>query len=498
VVVAAQSGDPRALDELVAAALPMVYTIVRRALSGHPDADDVVQDTMLRALRELRTLRTPDSFRPWLAAIAMRQVSTYLHRQQTATDRAVALDDVVDAPDADADLEGRAFLGAELSRQRRQVVRAGRWLDADDRALLSVWWLETAGQLTRAELAEALDMSVAHAGVRVQRMRHQLEISRSLVAALDATPRCSQLAAVATNWNGVPSPLWRKRIARHTRVCPFCVRAADGLLPPEQLLVGFALLPVPVALAATLAGEIPLLGSAGSAAATGQMGVAGGGSAKAGLFGPFSQAVGAHPVAAALVAGALVAGAALAGATLPAPAPRQPAVVAAPAAPTTPGPTAPATPRPTAVPAGRLGPGPVSLESANAAGLVVSVDYTLGVLERIGEASDASARARATFEVVSGLANRDCVSLRAPGGSYLRHSSWRMQLSLDDGTPLFRGDATFCVRPGAFPGTVSLESANYPGGFLRHRGNELWVDFSNGTAAFRADASFRPLTPLAG
>lgn len=41
---------------------------------------------------------------------------------------------------------------------------------------------------TRAELAAALGTSVAHAGVRVQRMRNQLELSRSLVAALEASP----------------------------------------------------------------------------------------------------------------------------------------------------------------------------------------------------------------------------------------------------------------------------------------------------------------------
>ncbi|MFD0578486.1 sigma factor [Dactylosporangium darangshiense] len=39
----------------MAAHLPLVYTIVRRALAGRPGAvDDVVQETMLRALRQLR------------------------------------------------------------------------------------------------------------------------------------------------------------------------------------------------------------------------------------------------------------------------------------------------------------------------------------------------------------------------------------------------------------------------------------------------------------
>ena len=228
-VVAAQAGDPRALDELVTACLPLVYVIVRRALGGLPDVDDVVQETMLRALRELRTLRTPESFRPWLVTIATRQVSTHLHRRQTDAERTATLDDLTDPPNVDA--ECLALLRAELSGGRRQAVRATRWLDADDRALLSLWWLEGAGQLSRTELAAALGISMAHAGVRLQRMRHQLDLSRSLVAALEASPRCARLSATLEDWDGVPSPLWRKRITRHTRSCPVCARAAETWFP---------------------------------------------------------------------------------------------------------------------------------------------------------------------------------------------------------------------------------------------------------------------------
>jgi RNA polymerase sigma factor (sigma-70 family) len=247
-VVAAQSGDPRALDDLVTAYLPFVYTIVRRALGGLPDVDDVVQETMLRALRELRTLRTPESFRPWLATIATRQVGTCLHRRQVDAERTAPLDEVTHSPDADA--ESLTLIHAELSGHRRQAVRASRWLDPDDRKLLSLWWLEAAGRLTRTDLAAALGTTAAHAGVRVQRMRHQLELSRSLIAAVEAGPRCARLAAALEDWDGMPSPLWRKRITRHTRSCPVCTRAVDGLVPLEHLIAGTGLLPVPLALAA--------------------------------------------------------------------------------------------------------------------------------------------------------------------------------------------------------------------------------------------------------
>ena len=84
------------MDELVEGWLPLVYNVVGRALNGHADVDDVVQETMLRAVDNLGTLRDPDSFRSWLVAIAMRQIRDRARRRQ---DR--KLDEAV--PDGTAD-----------------------------------------------------------------------------------------------------------------------------------------------------------------------------------------------------------------------------------------------------------------------------------------------------------------------------------------------------------------------------------------------------------
>src|SRR5689334_1883576 len=83
----AQAGHSQALDELVAEHLPLVYNIIGRALAGHPDVDDVVQETMLRAIRGLPGLREPDRFRSWLVAIAYRQIQLYLRSRRVARQR---------------------------------------------------------------------------------------------------------------------------------------------------------------------------------------------------------------------------------------------------------------------------------------------------------------------------------------------------------------------------------------------------------------------------
>ncbi|KJK37811.1 RNA polymerase sigma factor [Streptomyces variegatus] len=241
VITAAQAGDRRALDELVAGWLPLVYNIVGRALNGHADVDDVVQETMLRAVDNLGSLRDPDSFRSWLVAIAMRQIRDRARRRTP--------DRLEEA--ATSDFAELTVLRLQLEGQRREVAEAVRWLDDEDRQLLSLWWLEVAGELTRRELAAAVGITRQHAAVRVQRMKERLETSRGIVRALDGA--CPDLREVTGRWNGRPDSVWRKRLARHIRGCGYCGDTREAVVPAEHLLVGIALVPLPVGFTLSLA-----------------------------------------------------------------------------------------------------------------------------------------------------------------------------------------------------------------------------------------------------
>ncbi|MDP5315788.1 sigma-70 family RNA polymerase sigma factor [Streptomyces poriferorum] len=246
-VNAARNGDVEAQDALASAYLPLLYNIVGRALNASSDVDDVVQDTMLRALDGLNGLRTPESFRSWLVAIAMNRVRAHWQDGMAAPG---PLEEAGEVADPGADFVDLTMVRLQLSGQRLETARATRWLEPDDRSLLSLWWLECAGELTRSEVAEALELSSQSTAVRVQRMKAQLETARVVVRALDAQPPCQELRRTLTAWDGRPSALWRKRIARHARDCVRCAGMWSGLMPAEGLLAGLALVPVPAVLLA--------------------------------------------------------------------------------------------------------------------------------------------------------------------------------------------------------------------------------------------------------
>ncbi|WCN82636.1 sigma-70 family RNA polymerase sigma factor [Micromonospora sp. LH3U1] len=246
VVDAARRGDQAAMDELVLHYLPLVYNIVGRALSRSADVDDVVQDTMLSVVRGLAGVRDPQLFRSWLVAVTMNEIRAYKQHRHTTPAPPEDIDNLIDPGSDFADL---TLTQLRLSDQRREVVLATRWLDDDHRHLLSLWWLVEAGHLSRADLADALQLDPHHVTVRVARMKAQLDTARMVVRALAARPGCADLIDTASEWRGRPAPVWRKRFARHIRTCAHCRDVTSDLVPAERLLAGLALTPLPAGLA---------------------------------------------------------------------------------------------------------------------------------------------------------------------------------------------------------------------------------------------------------
>ena len=62
----AQHGDHTAFEALATRSLPRLWSVARRVVGNHHEAEDAVQDCLVRAWRDLRVLRDPDRFEAWL------------------------------------------------------------------------------------------------------------------------------------------------------------------------------------------------------------------------------------------------------------------------------------------------------------------------------------------------------------------------------------------------------------------------------------------------
>ncbi len=86
-VAQAATGNRDAFDELVRRYQSRMYQLVRILTSGDADAEDLVQDTFVRAYRAVGQFRGDSTFRTWLHRIAVNVVRTHAARRSSRSDR---------------------------------------------------------------------------------------------------------------------------------------------------------------------------------------------------------------------------------------------------------------------------------------------------------------------------------------------------------------------------------------------------------------------------
>ena len=80
-VAQAANGDREAFDELVRRYQSRMFQLVRILTSGDTDAEDLVQDTFVRAYRAVGQFRGDSTFRTWLHRIAVNVVRSHAARR---------------------------------------------------------------------------------------------------------------------------------------------------------------------------------------------------------------------------------------------------------------------------------------------------------------------------------------------------------------------------------------------------------------------------------
>ncbi len=95
--------------------------------------------------------------------------------------------------------------------------------------------------------------------------------------------------------------------------------------------------------------------------------------------------------------------------------------------------------------------------------------------DQVNAGSSALARFDSTWKVVAGLANPSCYSFESRNfpGEYLRHQDFRVRKDPDNGSALFRADATWCAQLNG--AEIRFAASNFPSSYLRHINGEVWL-----------------------
>lgn len=176
----AQAGEGEAFGELVRRYQQPVYRLAYRLLMHHADAEDVVQETFIRAYRYLPSFDPRRSFQRWLYAIAVHEC----HRLRRGAGRlpVVELDESLPDP-AWASSPERVYAQQELGKEIQQALLKLSWHQRTALILSAVEGLPS------AEVAEILGCSAPTARIHLFRARKNLRRAlRSYVQGSDLAP----------------------------------------------------------------------------------------------------------------------------------------------------------------------------------------------------------------------------------------------------------------------------------------------------------------------
>jgi RNA polymerase sigma-70 factor (ECF subfamily) len=163
----AQEDDERAFGELVTRYESKVYSLAMKMLRNPEDAEDVLQETFLRAYRGIKSFKGNSTFSTWIYRITANSALMRLRKKQLPQ-VSIEDSDERETPIAIADWApgpAEQLLNQEMQRVMDEAIES---LPHEFR---QVFILRDVEEMSNADVAEILDLSVAAVKSRLHRAR---------------------------------------------------------------------------------------------------------------------------------------------------------------------------------------------------------------------------------------------------------------------------------------------------------------------------------------
>ena len=171
-------GDDTAFAALVGKYQKQVHALAWRKIGDFHIAEDITQETFLKAYQNLSTLKEPQRFASWLYVIAANHCSTWLRKKRLSTQ---SMENT-----SSGDLEKATYSGYVIAENERVAMETQREvvkkllakLQESDRTVITLYYL---GGMTYKEISEFLGVSVGAVKNRVYRAQQRLKREEAMI-----------------------------------------------------------------------------------------------------------------------------------------------------------------------------------------------------------------------------------------------------------------------------------------------------------------------------
>ena len=175
------SGDDSAFDILVEKYQKSVHALAWRKIGDFHYAEEITQDTFLRAYQNLSTLKNPSSFPGWLRAITNRLCKNWQQRKPKIEESMQSLEDtpmkeVAESAYARYEVEQRE---TEATEHRFEIVnKLLEKLSEGEQIVMTLYYLD---EMTAEEIGKFLGVSAQTVWTRLSRARKRLQEEEELL-----------------------------------------------------------------------------------------------------------------------------------------------------------------------------------------------------------------------------------------------------------------------------------------------------------------------------
>ena len=178
------SGDEAAFSILVNKYQKSVHALAWRKIQDFHHAEEIMQDTFLRAYKKLPTLKNPHQFAGWLHVIANRLCIDWIRKQNRMQEQKLVVQSLEDTPPEEIEASSYTHYMSEqrmtekTERYHELVKRLLEKLPENERAVVTLFYLD---EMSTKEIGKFMGVSVNTITSRLQRARKRLRTDQELL-----------------------------------------------------------------------------------------------------------------------------------------------------------------------------------------------------------------------------------------------------------------------------------------------------------------------------